>query len=130
MGNNELLIMEKVDINIEESVVKLDKDTGVFEFCGRFLPQNPKEFFGPVLIWFHEYIKHPNDKTVVKFKMDYFNTASSKKILDVLLLLEELAEDWDVTIEWHYMENDVDLLEAGEGFSELVEGVPFEFVKY
>jgi len=122
--------MEKLHINFEESIINLDKEAGVFEFKGRFLPQNPKEFFGPVLIWFHEYIKRPNEKTVVKFKMDYFNTASSKKILDVLMLMEEIAEDYDILVKWYYMENDLDLYEAGEGFSELVDNLKFEFVKY
>lgn len=122
--------MEKLQINFEDSIINLDKEAGVFEFSGRFLPQNPKEFFGPVLIWFHEYIKHPNDTTVVKFKMDYFNTASSKKILDVLMLMEEIAEEFEILVEWYYMKNDTDLFEAGEGFSELVENLKFKFIEY
>jgi hypothetical protein len=61
--------------------------------------------------------------------MTYFNTASSKIILDILMKLEELHEDGnEVLIEWHYEEDDEDMQEAGEEYSEIVE-VPFTFIE-
>jgi hypothetical protein len=60
------------------------------------------------------------------FKLEYFNTASSKLILDVLSALEEIE---GVTIDWYFHEDDEDMEEAGEEFSELVE-IPFEFKTY
>ncbi len=60
------------------------------------------------------------------FKLEYFNTASSKLILDVLSNLEDIE---GMTIVWYYHEDDEDMQEAGEEFSELVE-LPFEFKTY
>ena len=61
--------------------------------------------------------------------MTYFNTASSKIILDILMKLEELHEAGnEVMIEWHYEEDDEDMQEAGEEYSEIVE-VPFSFME-
>jgi uncharacterized protein YkuJ len=61
--------------------------------------------------------------------MTYFNTASSKIILDILMRLEDLHNDGkNITVEWHYEEDDEDMQEAGEEYSEIVE-VPFKFIE-
>jgi uncharacterized protein YkuJ len=61
--------------------------------------------------------------------MTYFNTASSKIILDILMRLETLHEDGkNITIEWHYEEDDEDMQEAGEEYADIVE-VPFTFIE-
>jgi hypothetical protein len=60
----------------------------------------------------------------------YFNTASSKLLLDILMKLEEIHEaGHDVLIRWHYPEDDEDMEEAGEEYSDIVD-VPFEQVSY
>jgi uncharacterized protein YkuJ len=61
--------------------------------------------------------------------MTYFNTASSKIILDILMRLETLHEDGkNISVEWHYEEDDEDMQEAGEEYADIVE-VPFTFVE-
>jgi len=124
--------MEKLKIEWnKEGKIIMDKENGVFEFSGRILPHNPKEFFEPLFNWFDEYIKNPNSSTVITFKMDYFNTASSKKILDALLVLETIfkMDNFYVEVHWYYQEEDQDLYEAGVGYSELV-NIPFKFKNY
>ncbi|MBQ5513471.1 MAG: SiaC family regulatory phosphoprotein, partial [Bacteroidales bacterium] len=60
----------------------------------------------------------------------YFNTASSKLLLDILMKLEQLSEDGnDVLVRWYYPEDDEDMQEAGEEYSDIVD-VPFEQVPY
>jgi hypothetical protein len=104
----------------------LDKTNGIFEISGRSLPEDSAEFYQPVLDWLDEYKSSPNASTEFVFKLEYFNTASSKLILDLLSQLEEVK---GVTVNWYYHEDDEDMQEAGEEFSELVE-VPFEFNTY
>ena len=59
-----------------------------------------------------------------------FNTASSKLLLDILMILEEMKDNGhDVLIKWHYPEEDEDMEEAGEEYADIVE-VPFEQVSY
>jgi len=100
----------------------LDKTNNQFEVSGKSLPEDVTTFYDPVLEWIDGYAATPNDLTVFKFKMIYFNTASSKLIMDILLKLEEMAEDGaKVKIEWFYQEEDEDMMEAGEEFSEIVE---------
>jgi hypothetical protein len=104
----------------------LDKGNGILEISGRSLPEDSAEFYQPVLDWIEEYSKDPNPSTEFMFKLEYFNTASSKLILDVLSALEDIE---GMSIVWYFHEDDEDMEEAGEEFSELVE-LPFEFKTY
>jgi hypothetical protein len=101
----------------------LDKTNKIFEISGRSLPEDSVEFYRPVLEWIAGYAKDPNPTTEFCFKLEYFNTSSSKLILDVLSALEDIA---GMKIEWCYQEDDEDMEEAGKEFSELVE-IPFAY---
>jgi len=68
--------------------ITFDKDANKFEITGKSLPEDVKEFYNPVLGWLKAYAEDPNPKTVFKVKMEYFNTASSKMLLEVLELLD------------------------------------------
>jgi hypothetical protein len=114
------LIIEATD---ETARIIFDKDKGVFEITGRSLPEDSAEFFEPVLEWVKEYKKDPNPSTEVVFKLDYFNTASSKFIQDILAQLEGVD---GVKVSWYYFEDDESMEEAGTEFSEFVH-IPFEF---
>ncbi|MFW6043689.1 MAG: DUF1987 domain-containing protein [Marinilabiliaceae bacterium] len=110
--------------------VVLDKEKGHFEISGRSLPEDVNMFYEPILQWIDKYAEEPNDRTEFNFKLEYFNTASSKVILDILLKFEEIAESGkDVVIKWHYHEDEEDMLEAGEEYADIVE-VPFDYVLY
>ncbi len=104
----------------------LDKKNGIFEISGRSLPEDSAEFYRPVLEWIEAYSSEPNPSTDFTLKLEYFNTASSKLILDVLSALEDIK---GTKIMWYFHEDDEDMEEAGEEFSELVE-IPFEFKTY
>lgn len=110
--------------------ITLDADNELYEISGRSLPEDVAQFFDPVLQWLDEYAANPKAKTEFIFKLTYFNTASSKLLLDVLLKLEEMKEaGHDVKILWYYPEDDEDMQEAGEEFNEIVD-VPFEHISY
>jgi hypothetical protein len=124
--------MELLNIEATDETLKviLNPLTHVFEFSGKSLPEDVTEFYNPLLEWLENYQASPGESTKVIFNMDYFNTASSKIILDILMLLEEIHEDTDgVTIEWHYREDDEDMEEAGEEYADIVD-VPFKAISY
>ncbi len=124
--------METIKIQGTEDTPKviLDKDTELMEISGRSLPEDVASFYEPVLTWLDEYAQSPNKKTIFNFKLIYFNTASSKLLLDILMKLEEIHEAGnDVLIRWHFPEDDEDMEEAGEEYADIVD-VPFEQVSY
>ena len=124
--------METIKIQGTEDTPKviLDKDNDLMEISGRSLPEDVASFYDPILNWLDEYAEEPNAKTVFNFKLVYFNTASSKLLLDVLMKLEEIHEAGnDVVVKWHFPEDDEDMEEAGEEYADIVD-VPFEQVSY
>jgi hypothetical protein len=116
----EPLLIEATD---ETARIVLDKGRGIFEITGRSLPEDSAEFFEPLLAWVKEYRKDPNPVTDIIFKLDYFNTASSKFIQDILAQLEGVP---GAKVSWYYFEDDESMEEAGNEFSEFVQ-IPFEF---
>lgn len=124
--------MEIVNIGATDETPKVNFNTGegIFEMSGKSLPEDVTVFYNPILTWLDGYALEPNSETVFVLKMDYFNTASSKLILDILLKLEEIHEEHGgIKIEWYYREDDEDMEEAGDEFSDIVD-LPFELKEY
>lgn len=110
--------------------VILDAQNNIIEFSGRSLPEDVATFYAPIIEWIVQYAKNPNPKTNVVFKLEYFNTASSKMILDIFLKFEEIHKDGhDVSISWYYQEDDEDMEEACDEYADIVE-IPFQKFSY
>ena len=77
-----------IEENIATPKVILDKDKGQFEISGHSLPENVLEFYNPIIKWIEEYLKQPNKQTEFHFRLIYFNSSSSKIILDLLNILD------------------------------------------
>jgi len=109
--------------------VKFDSGEGIFKLEGRSIPENSVEFYKPLVDWLESYKEHPLPKTTVEVKLEYFNTSSSKCILDVFKKLELIHKAKnDVEIKWYYEEDDEDMLEAGEDYDSIIK-VPFKMVE-
>jgi len=124
--------MEALHIDGTKDVpeVLLDAAKGIFKISGRSCPENVSEFYGQVLRWMDAYTQTPNPKTVIDFKLIYYNTASAKMILTIMQKIEGMKESgMDVKIRWHYPDDDDDMQESGEDYADLIE-VPFEQISY
>lgn len=109
-------------------LINFDPESGRLELTGRSIPENSLEFYQSVYEWLDEYVTNPKDKTVVEVKLDYFNTSSSKCILDILKKVDKLEDaGHDVLINWYYNENDEDMMEAGEDYGDLLDS-PFDLI--
>lgn len=105
------------DINFDTEILK-------FEMTGRSMPEDAQSFYNPIIDYLEDF---KGSKFHLDFKVEYFNTASSKMILDFLMKMEEVSSNGiDVKVNWYYDADDEDMKEAGEEYSELVE-IPFEF---
>ena len=120
--------MEKINIQGAEDTpnVVLDQEKNLFEISGRSLPEDVVTFYKPVMQWLDELENSPIDGMKFDVRLDYFNTASSKILLDIFLKLDEIhGAGVDIRVRWYYSE--LDLAEAGEEYSELVE-IPFDVI--
>ena len=123
----ETLIIDRTE---DSPQVILNTRDNILELSGRSLPEDVNTFYEPVLSWIEEYAKDPMENTVFNFKLTYFNTASSKVILDILTQFEEMIEEGHkVLVRWHFPDEDEDMREAGEEYADMVD-VPFEMVSY
>jgi len=109
--------------------VRFDANAGIFEIKGRSIPENSVEFYKPIVEWLDKYKENPLSRTEVNIKLEYFNTSSSKCILDIFKKLEAIHKAKnEVQINWYYEEDDEDMLEAGEDYESIIR-VPFKMIE-
>ncbi|MGM0497780.1 MAG: SiaC family regulatory phosphoprotein, partial [Bacteroidota bacterium] len=61
---------------------------------------------------------------------DYLDSSSSQMILALIYKFKTIFDkSKNLKVEWHYMEDDYDILETGETYSEL-SGLDFEFISH
>ena len=123
--------MDDLILPAEDKLPKINFNgqTGVLSITGRCIPENPIEFFAPLLDWIKEYADSPQNETVIDVFLEYFNTSSSKGLLDLFKQVELIQSSGKTTMKiiWRYEDNDSDILEAGEIYASIVD-VPFEMV--
>ncbi len=120
-------------INIEGTPktpkVNFDPEKGSLLLKGRSIPENSIEFYRPLVDWLDRYTGSPKAKTVCEIQLEYFNTSSSKCLLDLFKKLEQMNNSGaDVVINWYYEEDDEDMLEAGEDYQSII-NVPFKMIE-
>ena len=62
--------------------------------------------------------------------MDYYNSASARKIVEILHLLEKtINKGNEVKVIWKYFEEDDEMLEKGVEYNEMSK-IPFKFESF
>jgi hypothetical protein len=108
----------------------LNANDGIIKFVGKSRPEDALIFYNPVIEWVKEYIKNPLPKTTIIFDLEYFNSSTTKVFKTILEKLQQIAlEGKSLMFEWHYLEEDEDMLEVGEELATLY-GLSFTFIPY
>jgi hypothetical protein len=109
--------------------VSFDHSNGVLLLKGRSIPENSIEFYRPLVDWLENYSSCPQPKTVCDIQLEYFNTSSSKCLLDLFKKMEDMSKGGnEIIINWYYEEDDEDMLEAGEDYQSII-NVPFKMIE-
>jgi hypothetical protein len=94
---------------------------------GRSLPENVTRFYAPLIEWAAliriEVIR-------LDINLEYLNSASSKKLLELLKVLDANNHIQQLIINWHYESDDEDALESGQIFEELLRRAEFRYHEY
>ena len=121
------LIIQKTE---DTPQVEFNLETGIFQLSGRSLPENAIDFYKPVLDWTEEILGQSFDKEFVfEIKLEYFNTASSKQLAKMLLMIERYIDANKILIKWFYETEDNDMLISGNQYSKFLK-LEFEFIEY
>ncbi len=109
-------------------VILFEPEKGLLEIKGRSIPENSTEFYKPLVDMLKKDPGTLSTPFTINFQLEYFNTSSSKCILDILKILANLKKEGkEVLINWHYDEDDEDMLESGENYQEIV-NIPFKMI--
>ena len=110
-----------IDAIKETPSVILRGSEGIFSFKGKSYPENVHEFYDPIISYLEEYIQNPQEKTILEFNWLYFNTATFKMIVKIILLLKKVTEkDKTFTVNWYCSQDDELMPAKGEELKELL----------
>jgi len=115
------------DFTEKSPAINCDQDCGKIEIKGKSGLLNPDKFYQPLIKWIDEYAKHPKEITTVDIRLEYFNTRTSKSLLEIFRRLENKLhlDGHNVDINWYYDKGDDDLFESGQDYASLLQ-IPFK----
>jgi len=113
--------MKNLNINIYPDlvfypVINFNYQTGVCEISGESYMEDTFKFYEPVINWLRDYIKEKK-AVIFNLKLTYFNTSSSKFILEILEILKIYKKEGNsVNVSWYYNKEDPDMLKEIDEF--------------
>lgn len=111
--------------------VNLDCKSGVYMVAGRSIPIDAELFYRPIINWLDQLLEEPPSSMSFTFRLEFFNIASSKRILFILYKLAEIkARGCQVSVHWMYEKQDDDNLEIGQDYAQMVDDLDFVFEDY
>ncbi len=97
--------------------INFNADKAFCEISGESFLENSVEFYTPYIEWIREFLSK-NENLTINFKLTYFNTSSSKRILDILKLLKNYINlGRNIEINWYFKNDDDDIKMEVEDFS-------------
>lgn len=102
--------------------ISLDPGNGTLEIIGRSIPENPIEFYTPLIEALDVYARSPQPATNVNLKFEYYNSSSSKCLLEIFKQLEKIHKNGNtININWLYDEQDEGMMSAGEDYKVMLD---------
>lgn len=119
----------KIEATSKTPKLKVNPNKGLIQLSGISIPEDPRTFYEPFQESIDAYIKSPKEKTLVEFKLEYFNTSTTLIIRNLLRKLSELQNRTELVIKWYFEEDDEDMAEVGGELKVLFPFVEFEIVE-
>ena len=115
-----------VESTINTPTIKFGTD-GRLLMEGRSLPEDVAKFYQPLVEWS---AKLTAEVVKMDINLEYINSASAKKILELLKVLDANNNIKEFIVIWHYEKDDEDVLENGQIFEELLRKAVFRYQEY
>ena len=108
--------------------IDFNGQTHVHSIQGESYPENTQQFYNPVLDWINSYLAEGYEGEIVfNIELIYFNSSSSKILLDIFDMLDETKNE-KITVNWIHDEDDEAMEEYGEEFEEDIEHIKFNIL--
>jgi hypothetical protein len=107
-GNSNLYLIPYINFNAE---------SGHCEITGESYLEETKEFYDKLMNWFRTYIQEVRGSLVIDLKLSYFNTSTSRCLLDIFRLLKGYQlQGNSVEVNWHISQEEDYMVEEVEDF--------------
>lgn len=109
--------------------IEADFEKGFIEISGISLPENPYHYYEPLQDELDKYLTSPKERTLLSFKLEYFNTGSALALRNTIQKLNDKLPDNSFLVKWHYEKDDIDMLDSGEEFASIFSRANFEIIE-
>ena len=98
--------------------VNFNYETGICTLSEESYMEESYSFYKPLIDWIREFFKTKNTLEF-NFRFSYFNTSTSKMIIEILEFLEQKkAEGNSISVNWYIPSDDPDMLVEVQDFEE------------
>lgn len=121
--------MARIEIEATGSTpeIILDIEAKTLQIKGICTPENPRLFFEPIFQAMDDFQKS-NEKILVEICLDYFNTGSSKCLLNLFYMISNNPTlKTNSEVNWVIEDSDPDIKESGLLFEEIT-GLKFNYL--
>jgi hypothetical protein len=116
------LIIQKTDFTPEISFL----NKGEIKITGRSLPEDVHKFYDPLIDW----VKRMATEIVkVDLKLEYLNTSSTKKLLNLLIALDENKNVNEINVNWYYEFDDLEMEDLGNIYADELNRTKFQIIE-
>jgi hypothetical protein len=116
--------MRKIEIKGTEKSPKFifEPQRGSIKILGRSTILYPHDFYSSIIKLLEEYAKNPTEKTHLFIDLEYYNTLSSKYMLNILKIVSRINHNPKTTakIIWYLEEDDLGIRDDIKLFSDLI----------
>ncbi len=126
--------MNNLDIpaTSQTPVVCFNEETQSLNIVGECYPENISKFSSPIFSWLNNYLENLEEQIfTVNIELIYFNSSSSKMLLDLFDRLETAVSEQqkNIIVNWIYDSENESALEYGEEFKEDLNDLTFNLVE-
>ena len=108
--------------------VLIDEEKGYMKFEGESYHENVPEFFREISEWLAKFLKTDFASLTFDCELRYFNSATVKLLLNILLNMDSSPSCGKITVNWITTANNKIITECGEDFKEDLENLTFNLV--
>jgi hypothetical protein len=112
--------------------INFNAEDGLLKISGKMVSISAIEYsyLGPILEWVNAYSLKPAKKTRLEFDIEYCSSGGVMIIYQVLQIFDKLyKKSHDISVTWHYFEDDEDTEEKGLQLQELFK-IPFQLISH
>lgn len=110
-------VVKGIADNFYTPSVNFNAENGILEIEGESYLEDTKTFYEPMIDWLKNFITNFSRSVTFNIKLTYYNTSSSRSLLEMLYVLKNYKENGgELNVNWYYDEDDLDVPEEVEDF--------------